>query len=203
MWHDKPMAFSTDKKRVQRPAGKPPDEARLREAALAHLAKFAATEAGLARVLGNRLRRWARAADAEGQETAQALAEGLGAAKRVAAAMVSLGAVDDASFAAARARRLAKAGRSRRATSAHLAAKGIDADQAREAIAEAPAEEDAALAMCRRRRIGPFAREEADAAQQLKWLGMLARAGFSRDVAQAALRTDADEAEARVIALKQ
>ena len=197
------MAFSTDKKRVARPAGKPPSEARLREAALAHLAKFATTEAGLARVLGNRVRRWARAAEAEGQDTAQALAEGLAAAATVAAAMVALGAVDDAGFAAARARRLARSGRSRMATSAHLAARGIDADQVREAIAEAPPEADAALAMCRRRRIGPFAREEADAAQRLKWLGMLARAGFSREVAEAALRTAPDEAEARIIALKQ
>jgi len=187
----------------KRPAGRPPDERRLREAALAHLAKFATTQAGLARVLGERVRRWARAAQEEGQDTAQALAEGLAAAERVAAAMVSLGTVDDAGFAAARARRLARSGRSRRAMAAHLASKGIDAEAAQAAMAEAPAEAEAALALCRKRRIGPFARDEADAATRLKWLGMLARAGFGREVAEAALHTAPDEAQARLIALKQ
>jgi regulatory protein len=189
--------------KTPRPAGKPPDEARLRDAALAHLAKFATTEAGLAGVLGNRVRRWARAAEAEGQDTEAALTEGLAAAKRVAAAMVTLGAVDDAGFAAARARRLARSGRSRRAMAAHLASKGIDAEDARAAMAEAPAEADAALALCRKRRIGPFARDAAEPALRLKWLGILARGGFSREVAEAALDAAPDEAEARLIAMRR
>lgn len=197
------MAFAPDTTRAPRKAGKCPDEARLREAAMAHLAKFATTEAGLARVLGNRVRRWARAAEAEGQDVAQPLAEGLAAAQRVAAAMVSLGAVDDAGFAEARARRLARSGRSRRAMAAHLASKGIDSEDAQAAIAQAPPEAEAALALCRKRRIGPFARAEADAALSKKWLGMLARAGFGREVAEAALRTPPDEAEARLVALKR
>ncbi|TDG04393.1 regulatory protein RecX, partial [Paracraurococcus ruber] len=46
-------------RRVPRPAGPPPGEAALREAALAHLARFAATEAGLTRVLRRRVDRWA------------------------------------------------------------------------------------------------------------------------------------------------
>jgi len=200
LWHEDVMGFSPKPKR---PAGKPPSEARLREAALAHLAKFASTEAGLARVLANRVRRWARAAEAEGQDTEAGLTEGLAAARRVAAAMVAAGAVDDAGFAAARARRLARSGRSRRAMAAHLAAKGIDPEYAQAAIAEAPAEADAALALCRKRRIGPFAREAAAPALRLKWLGVLARAGFSRAVAEAALQSDPDEAESRLIALKQ
>lgn len=193
------MAFE----RKQRPAGAPPGEARLREAALAHLARYATTEAGLARVLANRVRRWARAAQAEGREVEQALAEGLAAAKTVAAAMVRAGAVDDAGFAAARARRLARGGRSRRATAAHLAARGIAADAAQAALADAPAEADAALALCRKRRIGPFAATQPDPPLRLKWLGMLARAGFSRDIAEAALETPPDLAEARLIALRQ
>jgi regulatory protein len=86
---------------------------------------------------------------------------------------------------------------------AHLASKGIDADQARAAIDEAPAEADAALALCRKRRIGPFAREAADAAVRKKWLGILARAGYSRAIADAALDTDPETAEARIIVLKR
>ena len=205
MWHEASMAFSSKAKprmRAPRPAGSPPSEAKLREAAIAHLAKFSATEAGLARVLGSKMRRWAHAAQSEGQDTSEALAEGLVAAKRIAAAMVQSGVVDDAGFAAARMQKLARGGRSRRATAAHLAAKGIGAEDARTALEAAPDERDVALAMCRKRRIGPFSRTDADAALRLKWLGILARAGFSRDVAQAALRTEPDEAEERILALR-
>ncbi len=184
-------------------AGPPPDEARLREAALAHLARFAATEAGLRRVLQNRIRRWSRAAEAEGQETEAATAAALAAAARIAAAMVQAGAIDDSAFAQSRARRLARGGRSRRATAAHLAAKGVNAETTAAALAHAPSEADAALAFCKRRRIGPFAATAPDAALRLRWLGMLARGGFSRDVATRALATAPDEAQARLIALRQ
>ena len=205
------MAFSKKRadgprpaaERTVKPAGHPPGEARLREAAVRHLSRFATTQAGLERVLDQKLRRWARAAQAEGRDTADELAAGLAAAKLIAAAMVTAGAVNDADFAAARARRLARGGRSRRAMAAHLASKGIAAGDAQAAMAAAPPEAEVALALCRKRRIGPFAREDADAALRLKWLGMLARAGFSRDVAEAALNADPDDAEARLIALKR
>lgn len=196
------MAFQSKRAEGPRPAGKPPSEARLRDAALLHLSRYATTEAGLARVLCNRMRRWARAAQAEGREVESELAEGLAAARSIAAAMVSAGVVNDADFAVARARRLARGGRSRRAMAAHLMAKGIGSEDAQAAIAGAPAEAEAALALCRKRRIGPFAREAPDAALRLKWLGMLARAGFGRDVADAALDTEPAEAEIRLIALK-
>src|SRR5215218_4105656 len=47
-------------------AGPPPTEAALHQAALAHLARFAASEAGLRRVLERRVDRWARRAEVEG-----------------------------------------------------------------------------------------------------------------------------------------
>ncbi|MBL6076516.1 RecX family transcriptional regulator [Belnapia sp. T18] len=182
------------------PAGPPPGEAKLREAALAHLARFAATELGLRRVLERKVDRWARRAEAEGQDTAPA-AEVRALAAQVARQMVALGAVDDAAFAMARARRLAKAGRSRRAIAAHLAGKGV----AREVAAAALPEEelDAALAQCRRRRIGPFAPAPMEREARMKAMGALARAGFGRDVAEAALDMAPEEAEERLLRLKQ
>jgi len=109
--------------------------------------------------------------------------------------------VDDAAFAAARARRLAKAGRSRLAIAAHLAGKGVAKEVA---AAVLPEEElDAALAQCRRRRIGPFARAPMEREARLKALGALARAGFGRDVAEAALDMAPAEAEERLIQLRQ
>ncbi|MFZ4407711.1 MAG: RecX family transcriptional regulator [Paracraurococcus sp.] len=199
-------------RRAPRPAGPAPGEAALREAALAHLARFAATEVGLKRVLQRKVDRWARRAEAEGAAP-EAIAPQAAAARDkavvVARAMVAAGAVDDAAFAAARARRLTRGGRSRRAIAAHLGAKGVAAETAAAALPAAEAELDAALAQCRRRRIGPFATEDAPedplAARgaRLKALAALARAGFGREVAEAALGMDPAEAEARLIALRQ
>jgi len=188
-----------------RPAGAPPDAAKLREVAIAHLARFAATEAGLRRVLARRVDRWAREAGQQGQEDVAARATAARAiAAEVAKRLAAEGAVDDKAFAASRARRLLRGGRSRRATLAHLREKGVDAETATAALPEgAEAELDAALAFCRRRRIGPFAVAEALPEARRKALGALARAGFGGAVAGRALRMDPAEAEARLIAARQ
>ena len=195
--------------RREPPAGAAPDAASLREAALAHLARFSSTEANLVRVLQRRIVGWAQRASREGQP-AEAIAEQVArardAAVEVARAMVAMGAVDDAAFAAARARRLSRAGRSRRAVAAHLAAKGVAPGTAGELLeAGAVDERTAALAHLRRRRQGPFAAPgaAADPALRLRALAGLARAGFPREVAEAALDTDPDEAESRLIAARR
>jgi regulatory protein len=188
-----------------RPAGHPPDAARLRDAATAHLARFAATEAGLRRVLQRRVDRWARAAEAEGQpDVAPRAAAAKAAAAEVAQRMVAQGTVDDAAFAESRARRLLRTGRSRRAALAHLREKGVDAETAAAALPEGEeAELAAALAFCRRRRIGPFGASDATPEARLKALAALARAGFGRDVAGRALRMEPEEAETRLIEARQ
>ncbi len=187
--------------RSRRPAGPAPTEAQLHEAALAHLARFSATEAGLLRVLERRIARWARAAlqeenDAERIDAASRSAQA--AARAVAARLVAAGAVNDAAFAAARARRLARSGRSRRAIAAHLAQKGVDADTAQAVLPED--ELTAALAFVRRRRLGPFraADASADPDQYRRELAALARAGFAHDVAVRALSMARPEAEDRL-----
>lgn len=181
------------------------DDAALREAALRHLSRFAATEAGLRRVLGNRIRRWARAAEAAGHDSesvAREAAKARAQAAVIAARLVAAGAVDDAAFAAARARRLLGSGRSNRAALAHLAAKGVDATTARAALAgeDVPDEFSAALALCRRRRLGPFATVAPEPDVRRKWLAALARAGFPGEVARRALATPRAEAEALLAA---
>jgi regulatory protein len=169
-----------------------PTEASLHEAALRHLARFATTEAGLARVLNRRVDRWARASNAE----AAAVAEAKRAVRAVVARLVAAGAVDDAAFAAGRARRLARGGHSRRQVAAHLAARGIAAETVREALSDdAEIELAAALVLARRRRIGPFRSGEVNADVRRRELGILARAGFSREIAVRALGTDTEAAE--------
>ena len=209
---DATQGKKTARRKARRPAGPPPPgplptEALLHEAALNHLARFAATEAGLRRVLERRVDRWARRSEAAG-EAPDAVAPRAAEAKRhaatVARKLVSSGAVDDGAFAAARARRLSRGGRSRRAIAAHLAAKGVGRDAADAALPEGEeAELDSALALCRRRRAGPFAPGPLSPEARLKALAVLARAGFPRGVAEAALDTPLEEAEARLAALRQ
>ena len=169
----------------------------LREAALAHLARFAATEAGLARVLDRRVTNWARKAEAAGldAETIAAAARGAKAAiPGIVASISALGAVDDAAFAASRARRLTREGKSRRAALAHLAAKGVDQDLAAATLPDDPARDlAAACGYLKRRRLPPFS--AINDTVRLKALGAMARAGYSRDIAERALDLDHDAAE--------
>jgi regulatory protein len=174
-------------------AGKPPDGAKLYEAALNHLARYAATEAGLARVLARKIDRWARFCAEEGGD-AEDIAGGARQAKaaipEVLARLKEAGVVNDDAFAASRAKRLTREGKSRRATLAHLAAKGVKGV----VVAEDPEHElAAACAYLRRRRAGPF----GDAPEQ-KILAAMGRGGFAQDVARRALRLDRDEAEALI-----
>lgn len=192
----------------RRTAGPPPDAATLHDAALAHLARYAATEAGLRRLLERRVDRWAQRAEsaaADDEAVARQAAVARGAVRDVVARLVVAGAVNDAAYAEARARSLVRAGRSRRATAAHLAAKGVDPEIARAALPGDDASElAAALVLARKRRIGPFRSGEApDEVGRRRELGVLARAGFPQDVARQALAMDGDEAEALVNRLRR
>lgn len=172
-----------------------PDRGALQEAALAHLARYAATEAGLVRVLERRIQRWLRSSGEAPESAAAAFA----AAREVARALAASGAVDDAAFAEARTRRLTRAGRSLRAVAADLAAKGVNAEVAAQAL---PQDElPAALMFLRRRRFGAFRAGEGGDRQ--RELAAMARAGFSREVAERALSTGRDEAERVLSAVKQ
>jgi regulatory protein len=177
------------------------DEAALREAALAYVARYGGTAAALRRVLDRRIRRWSDAllaGEAPDREAIGAQAAALrAAAGRVVASLTVLGAVNDAAFAESRARRLRRAGRSRRAVLAHLGAKGIGADLAGAAVPEdAAAEFAAALAFARRRRVGPFARDGAAEEDRNRILMAFGRAGFSGAIARRALDCAPEEAEA-------
>ncbi|HTU52649.1 MAG TPA: RecX family transcriptional regulator [Acetobacteraceae bacterium] len=176
-------------------------QAALHEAALAHLARYAATSAGLERVLLRRLARWAREPDAIQSEPAAARA----AAKSVVARLVAAGAVDDAAFAAARARRLARTGNSRLRIAAHLARHGITGTTLAAALpSDRTAELLAALTLARRRHIGPFRaapRPDPDTAR--RELAILARAGFPAPVAKQALAMPRADAEERLAASRR
>jgi regulatory protein len=179
----------------------PPTHAVLHEAALAYLGRRPATAALLARVLGRRVTTWAsraRRAGTAGEEIAEQSEQARAAIGAIVARFVEVGLVNDASFAASRAEKLARAGRSSRAIAAYLAAKGVDGATVRGAATRgADAELAAAVALTRRRRLGPFSRDVmTNETDKRKQLAVLARAGFERHVAERALRLDRDEAEA-------
>ena len=169
----------------------------MHEAALAYLARYAATETGLRRVLVRRIDRWTRAA-AERDDARECAAAAKRLVPAIVARMVALGAVDDAAYAQTKARALALSGRSRLGIAARLAAKGVGAAQVRAAL---PADElVAALILARKRRIGPYSRDQDG--DMNKQLAVLARAGFPREVAARALRMDAETAEAAIDAAR-
>jgi regulatory protein len=182
-----------------RPAPALPTEVSLHEAALNHLARYATTAAGLVRVLDRRVDRYVRAGgDAEAGAKAKI------AVRAVVARLVGKGLVDDAAFAANRARSLARAGRSRRAVAAHLAVRGVAAEVARGALVEDAEDElAAALILARKRRLGPYGSGDSDPVVRHKALGTLARAGFSQEIARRALGLGRDEAEARIHRFRQ
>jgi regulatory protein len=176
----------------------------LNEVALAYLARYAATEAGLARALGRAVDRWARRAMMEGADPDTVVTQAAtarAAVRGVVERLATVGAVSDRQFAESRARNLVRGGRSRLAVAAHLVAKGISTGMARAALeAEETEELTAALVLTRKRRIGPFRVGDGD---RLRELAMLARAGFSQAVASAALRMPREEAEETILRLRR
>jgi regulatory protein len=183
--------------RLARMAGKPPDAARLYEAALNHMARYAATEVSLARVLARRIDRWGKlqGEEAVAEEIALAMRRAKAEIPGVLSRLRELGVVNDEAFAASRAKRLTREGKSRRATMAHLAAKGIRAPT----LPDDPERElAAACAYLRRRRAGPFGPAPTD-----KMLAAMARGGFSQATARRALALDQDEAETLIRSLSE
>ncbi|HWA81134.1 MAG TPA: RecX family transcriptional regulator [Acetobacteraceae bacterium] len=182
----------------------PPDEAALHQAALSHLARYATTSTGLEKVLFRRIARWARQTNGERAAIGAAVAAAQRAAKEVVRRLVAAGAVNDAAFAAARARRLARSGNSRQRIAAHLARHGITGDVLTAAMpADRAAELLAALMLARRRRMGPFRAgpsAKPDAAR--RELAAFARAGFPRVVADAVLSMSRAEAEEHIAAAR-
>jgi regulatory protein len=186
-----------------KPPAEPPGVAQLRGTALAYLARFAATESSLTRMLLRKIDRWQANAHVEAGRAAQLAADARQTVAGIVKQLAEAGAVSDARFAEARARALIRSGRSRRAVGAHLAARGVASALAEAALPEdAGHEMAAALIHARKRRIGPWRQGSALPEDVRRELGSLARAGFPHSVAAKALRLDRDEAEALISAFR-
>ncbi len=183
-----------------------PTPSSLHEAALRHLARYAVTEAGLRAVLNRRIDRWCRSVETDDRHALAAQTETLKReAHAVAARLVGMGLIDDAAFAAQRAAGLSRSGRSRRAVSARLTAKGVDAALIESAVPDDPDHElAAALIFARKRRIGPYRRDESpDPTKRMREMATMARAGFAQSITSLALSMDTDRAEERIAAFRR
>lgn len=166
----------------------------LDNAALFYLARFSAPSAQLRRVL---LRRVDKSVKAHGTDPA----EGRRLVDELIERYRRSGLVDDAAYAAGKARSLRRRGTSRAVIGRTLRAKGLsaaDSDAALKGLTdESGAGDDefaTAARLAQRKRLGPFRPQSARAELRQRDMAALARAGFSYDVARRVV--DAESADA-------
>lgn len=145
-----------------------------------YLERYAAPAAQLHRVLARKIEASCRHHGEEAARYAELLDD-------VVARCVAAGLVDDRRFAEGRAATLRRRGGSARMVSAKLMAKGVGRELARE-MAEADPEGEllAARTLARRKRLGPWSRDNSGERRE-KDVAVLLRAGFPFAVARAAL----------------
>ena len=184
-----------------------PTPERLANIALYYLARYAATESSLRRVLENRVRRAVMqdetfAADKEAQAVIAKAIDALVEKHKAS------GVINDAAYADMKVGSLRRAGRSARMISQKLAMKGIKNEAVSRALLSHEEDEGgdqemkAALLFAKRRKIGRFRDPskaalppEAAAKQKNKEVASMARAGFSFDVIRKVLDADICEDE--------
>jgi regulatory protein len=179
------------------------DAATLDEWALSFLGRYASSADNLRRVLQRRVRRRLGGGEDGDRQAAIAAADGL--IDALVARYRAAALLDDAAYAAARARRDLARGRSLRRIEAGLAAKGVQREEAAAALAAlrdgaGDPELDAAGAFARRRRLGPYRKGGDDPEARRRELAAFARAGFDRSVAEAVLGCTDEAALAELLA---
>lgn len=165
---------SSSKRRKKR-SSRPLDATRLRDLALAYVARFSTSAGKLESYLTRKLRErgW------EGEEEPD-----IGG---LVARYVELGYIDDAAYARAKSNDLLRRGYGPRRVRQALGQAGID-EETREQVGASEYDlREAALHMARKRRFGPFAIERADPATREKHLAAMIRAGHGFVEAKAVL----------------
>ena len=164
---------------------------RLESAALHYLQRFASSSENLRRVLTRRVVKSARAHDTDPQEAAPWIDD-------IVARFRRSGLLDDAGYANGLTHSLFRRGMPPRAIRARLRQKGVDGaliDQALARLADEIGDPDlmAALALVRRRRLGPYRAADTRADFRAKDLASMARAGFAYDVARRVIEAESPE----------
>ena len=164
----------------------------LESAATFYIERYPSTAEGLRRVLGRHVRK-AERAEAPIVVDVQRVIDG------IVAKFVHAGVIDDKAFAQTKARSLHRRGASTRLTRQKLKIAGIDSDTLDKAMAGLDQELDtdpqqrewqAAVALARRRRLGPFRQKDREQ-HRTRDLAAMGRAGFAYDLARKVI--DAEE----------
>jgi len=184
-----------DKRPRRRPIRKLTPE-RLENAALHYLERYASSAENLRRVLLRRVERAARLADQAHSD--QERTEPMRWVDAIVKRYVASGLLNDRAYAEAASASLRRQGRSARAIRQKLATKGIGREAAEAALietdgADAAAELRAAMALARKRRLGPFGPAGQRRERRARDLASLARAGFSYDTARRVIDAREDE----------
>ena len=163
-----------------RPA-KPLDEVKLKDLALAYVARFATSSGKLEQYLKRKLRErgWA----GEGEPDVAALVT----------RYAELGYVDDAAYAQAKSGDLLRRGYGPRRVNQALGQAGIGEELRERVTASEYEKREAAVHLARKRRFGPFALEPVEHSAREKQLAAMVRAGHGFDVAKAVLYAASEE----------
>jgi len=180
---------------MRRPA-KPITAKYLQNAATFYLERYPTTAEGLRRVLQRRVRKAEMAEAPIMENVGQAIAA-------IVARFVDAGVIDDKAFAQTKARALHRRGTSTMATRQRLKMAGIDGDTLDAAMAALdqelhtdPRQREwkAAVALARRRRLGPFRLQKDRKDKRDRDLAAMARGGFAYDLARKVI--DAESVDA-------
>lgn len=171
----------------------------LERAALHHLERFATSAENFRRVLMRKVDRAARAHPDMDRDQAAAWIDAL------IARYVTAGLLNDSGYAEMKVGSLHRRGASTRAIREKLSAKGVARDHVDKALeqldedTEGTLDHAAALALARRRRLGPFRPAAARAAMRDKDLASLGRAGFDYATARSIIDAEngVDDGEGR------
>ncbi len=164
----------------------------LERAALFYLDRYATSADNLRQVLRRKVARSARVHDSD-------VAAGHAAIEALIARFLESGLLDDARYAEARARSLARRGQSLRGIRLLLLQKGVGEDEIAGALAGLRLETGdpdlaAALAYARRRRLGPYRPADLRAETRDRDLAALARRGFASDLVLRVVDAESPEA---------
>lgn len=174
---------------------RPVTKAYLERAALHYLSRYSATEARLAEVLARKVLRRCPGLEAPTDEQSEWIVE-------VVARCVNLGYVNDATYARSRAARMIARGRPPHQIARDLRSKGVDRSLVESILADMSEEFgegrlalEAGIAYARRRRFGPFRRQDSPVPpdRARKERDAMLRSGFSPDVVRRVLEADDEE----------
>jgi regulatory protein len=172
-------------RRAERRLPRPLDGERLRELAVAYVARFATTGAKLERYLARKLRE--RGWDGEGEPDVAGLA----------ARLSELGYIDDGAYAQAKTGSLLRRGYGPRRIAQALTEAGVAQEVRKDLASGEGAARRAALALARKRRFGPFGAAPPDRAVREKQLAAMLRAGHTLDSAREMVDAKSEQAAER------